>query len=178
MQADLSKFTPNAKGVDLVPGTTLDNKVLDILTSAKGDANVKDFYSIYLWNYCSGDGNDKFDFCSKRQAYFWFNPIKAWGLEDSGAQEAFPKQLKDGLKAYQAVAKWMFVAYVVALVATIAELIVGISAIFSRWGSFCTTFFSTVGSGPSLSSRSRLADTLADIVALHPGCVGHGHSDV
>ena len=35
----------------------------------------------------------------------------------------------------------MFALYVLALVSTIFTLVVGISAVFSRWGSFFTTFF-------------------------------------
>lgn len=144
-QADLTKFTVNNTGLDLVPGTNLDNDVLNrVLNQAKAAANVKDFYTIYLWNYCSWDGSDKYSFCSKREAYFAFDPVEVWGLEKTGVENAFPKQLQDGLKAYKAVSKWMFIAYLVALVATIVELVVGISALFSRWGSFCTTFVSTV----------------------------------
>lgn len=38
----------------------------------------------------------------------------------------------------------MFVVYVIALVATAVELLISISAMFSRWGSFVTTFFAAV----------------------------------
>jgi SUR7/PalI family len=143
-QTDLTKFTVNNTGFD-IPGTDLDNKILhDALNTAKAAANIKDYYTIYLWNYCAWDGSDKYSFCSKREAYFAFDPLDVWGLQNTGAEKAFPQQVQDGLKTYKAVSKWMFIAYVVALVATIIELVVGISAIFSRWGSFCTTFFSTV----------------------------------
>lgn len=131
--------------IDPIKGIDIDNDVLNkVLNQAKGAANLKDFYTVYLWNYCSWDGSDKYSFCSKREPYFAFDPVEVWGLEGSGIDNVFPKQLQDGLKAYKAVSKWMFVAYLVALVATILELLVGISALFSRWGSFCTTFFSSV----------------------------------
>jgi SUR7/PalI family len=141
----LTKFTVDNTGIDPLPGTDIDNIGLDqVLGQAKDAANVKDYYTIYLWNYCSWDGNDKYSFCSKREAYFAFDPVEIWGLQNAGDDSVFPKELQDGLKAYKAVSKWMFVAYVVALTATAVELVVGISAIFSRWGSFCTTFFSSV----------------------------------
>jgi hypothetical protein len=57
-----------------------------------------------------------------------------------------PKELEDGLNTYKNVAKYMFVVYVIALVATAVELLIGISAMFSRWGSFVTTFFAAVRS--------------------------------
>lgn len=145
LKADLTQFTLNSTGFDPIPGIDIDNDVLNqALNQAKAAANVKDFYTIYLWNYCSWDGSEKYDFCSPREAYFAFDPVKVWGLESTGVENVFPQQLQDGLRTYKAVSKWMFIAYLVALVATVLELLVGISAIFSRWGSLCTTFFSSL----------------------------------
>jgi SUR7/PalI family len=155
-QADLTQFTVNNTGLDPIPGTNLDNDVLNqALNQAKAAANVKDFYTVYLWNYCSWDGSEKYSFCSKREPYFAFDPVEVWGLENTGVQNVFPKELQDGLKAYKAVSKWMFIAYIIALVSTILELLVGISAIFSRWGSFCTTFFSSVSGDSTCSVLAR-----------------------
>lgn len=114
------------------------------MTDAKAAADVHDFYTIYLWNYCAWDGGKTYDFCSKRQPYFAFDPVQVWGLEKTGVQNAFPEQLQSGMKAYKAVSKWMFIAYIVALVSTIVELLIGISAIFTRWGSIFTTIVSAV----------------------------------
>lgn len=147
LKADLSQFTVNNTGFDPVPGTDIDNEALNqALNEAKAALSLRDFYTIYLWNYCSWDGSDKYQICSKREPYFAFDPVEVWGLESTGIQNAFPEELKSGLKAYKAVSKWMFIAYMVALVSTVIELLVGISAIFSRWGSFCTTFFSSLSS--------------------------------
>jgi uncharacterized membrane protein len=65
-------------------------------------------------------------------------------LIGTGVESLFPKELTDGLNTYKDVAKYMFIVYVIALVATIVELVIGISAMFSRWGSFVTTFFAAV----------------------------------
>ena len=59
-------------------------------------------------------------------------------------EQLFPKQLQDGLNAYQTAAKWMFIAYIVAVSVTALELLVGMLAIFSRWGSLVTTIISVV----------------------------------
>lgn len=145
LKADLTQFTLNNTGFDPVPGTDIDNDALNqALNQAKEAANVKDFYTIYLWNYCSWDGSEKYDFCSPREAYFAFDPVEAWSLQNTGVQNVFPKQLQDGLRVYKAVSRWMFIAYLVALIATAIELLVGISAIFSRWGSFFTTGVSSI----------------------------------
>jgi hypothetical protein len=120
---------------------------------------LKDFYTVALWNYCSGTKDSKthaliFDYCGKPQASYWFNPLQVWGLNETGGAGLageFPKQVKTAMKTYQTVAKWMFVAYVAAFVTTVVEFIVGIFAVLSRWGSFVTTVISCVSlSHPSI----------------------------
>jgi len=124
----------------------------EITNATDGILNLKDFYTVSLWNYCDGTeanstSKDTVDYCSPRKAQYWFNPLEVWGLNStSEEQAAVPKSLKDGLKTYKVVAKWMFIAYIIAFVATLVELVVGCFAIFSRWGSFITTLVSTVSS--------------------------------
>jgi hypothetical protein len=144
-KADTSNFNDNP-----TIGTgnkDVDTNLLSALQGAASAKDLKDFYQVGLWNYCEGDieknGHHKVTFCSPRKASFWFNPVEVWELKDTTAEKIFPSKMKDGLEAYQKVAKWMFIAYVLALCTTIAEIIVGIFAIFSRWGSFVTTIVST-----------------------------------
>lgn len=105
---------------------------------------MKDHYTIYLRNYCDWNGdNDAYDQCTSPKAYFWFNPIKVWGLDRTSlpVEDFLPKTFRDGLDAYHAGSKAMFVLYAAALAANSISILVGITAIFSRWGSFFTTFF-------------------------------------
>jgi hypothetical protein len=121
------------------------------LQQADAAGNVHDFYIIGLWNYCYGDytnGTYQVTTCTGRKAKFWFNPVEVWNL-DGKDDNLLPKKLKDGLDSYSKASGWLFVAYAVAFFATIAELVVGISAIFSRWGSFATTLCSAVCFYPS-----------------------------
>jgi hypothetical protein len=131
----------------LPPGNTTKEVALSkALQKIKDDHSVKSFYNIYMWNYCAGNPaipND-FSFCSKAKADWSFDLIKVWNLNGTGMEYALPKELTDGVKVYKAVSKWNYYAYLFAAVATVLELLVGISAIFSRWGSFATTFFSGV----------------------------------
>ena len=131
----------------LPPGDNTEEVALsNALQRVKNDDSVKDFYSIYMWNYCASDTilpND-FSFCSKAKADWSFDLIKVWNLNGTGMEYAFPKELTDGLKVFEHVSKWMYYAYLFATIATVLELMVGISAIFSRWGSFATTIFSGV----------------------------------
>jgi hypothetical protein len=122
---------------------------------------LKDFYTVSLWNYCSGTkdpktGDLKFDYCGKPTASYWFNPLEVWGLNETdgaGSAGKFPKEVKKAMKTYQTVAKWMFTAYVCAFIATCVEFVLGFFAIFSRWGSFVTTIASCVSSELDLSSH-------------------------
>jgi hypothetical protein len=105
---------------------------------------MKDFYTIYLRNYCDwNDNQSAYDSCTSPQPYFWFNPIKVWGLDRASlpVEDYLPDSFRNGLDAYHAGSKAMFVLYAAALAANCLSILVGISAIFSRWGSFFTTFF-------------------------------------
>ena len=149
---------------DIQPGSDLlgdlpDNPLTDALENAAGQVvsdalGIYDFYHVGLWNYCAGSfgtnsSGGKFDnvtYCSPRKSQYWFNPVDVWHLNSSITNEFFSSELKDGLNAYRETAKWMYVAYVVAVIATAVEILVGVSALFSRLGSLATTIVSTVSS--------------------------------
>ncbi|KAL2013242.1 hypothetical protein VTN00DRAFT_767 [Thermoascus crustaceus] len=151
-RADLSNFTSNPQiTTDILKGTGLDQQVADklseLLSNSKSQLNVKDFYLIGLWNYCSGDKNGddfKVTYCSESKAGFWFNPVEVWHLNGTGVENLFPEELQKGLNTYKSVTKWMFVAYIIAFFATAAEILVGVFAICSRWGSCVTSLVSSV----------------------------------
>lgn len=121
----------------------MDDKVLeDVFKKVETTLDLKDFYTVSLWNYCEGvikDNSPHVDSCSKPRAQYWFDPVQVWGLDTTGTENAIPKNLRTALSTYKTVTKWMFIAYVIAFVATCVELILGFLAIFSRWGSFVTT---------------------------------------
>jgi hypothetical protein len=113
------------------------------LEAAKQTLGLRDYYTIYLRSYCDWNGSDTYGQCTSPQSYFWFNPIKIWGLDRASlpVEEFLPDSFRNGLDAYHAGSKAMFVLYCAALGATSLTILVGFTAIFSRWGSFFTTFF-------------------------------------
>ena len=115
---------------------------------------MEDYYTIYLRNYCGWNGNDKYSNCTDPTSYFWFNPIKVWGLNSTGVDvdDYLPNSLTAGLDSYHAASKAMFVLYCAALAATCFTIVVGFSAIFSRWGSFVTTFFAAAATVANLGA--------------------------
>ncbi|KAL4804788.1 SUR7/PalI family-domain-containing protein [Aspergillus unguis] len=108
--------------------------------------NIPDFYNIGLFGYCEGNITSNNDYkvsnCSHPEAQFWFNPVDIWNLKSLGLENAIPDDLQDALNVYKNVSKWMCVAYIIAFAATALEILLGITAIFSRWGSCVTTLVS------------------------------------
>ena len=118
-----------------------------IMDKASSQLNLKDFYSVGIWGYCSGNvtsNNYETSFCSKPKAAFYFNPFDVWGLQDTGVENSIPKGMQKALSTYKSVSKWMFVAYIVAFIATVVELLIGVFAICSRWGSCVTSLVAGV----------------------------------
>lgn len=148
-KADTSKFNADPDNVlDHLPdNVNIDNNLLQALQGAASSKELKDFYQIGLWNYCEGDKDDKgketITYCSPRKSNFWFNPFEVWELKGTSAQKVLGDDLKKGLDVYQKATKWMFAAFIITICLTAAEFLVGIFAIFSRWGSLVTTIVST-----------------------------------
>jgi len=122
---------------------------------------MKDHYTLYLRSYCAWNGDDTYAFCSEPSPFFWFNPVEVWGLNSTGVNiaEVLPRDFRNGLETYHAASKALFALYAASLAATCFTLAVGITAIFSRWGSLFTTFFADIG-GLILLGASILASIL------------------
>jgi hypothetical protein len=153
-KADTSNFTADPQTVlnkidDAGDKVNINNDLLDALTGAASSKELKDFYQVGLWSYCSGekkDGVEKITYCSSSKTQFWFNPIDEWGLKNTSVQNVLGDDLQKGLNTYKKVAGWMNWAFIIATILTAAEFVVGFFAIFSRWGSLVTTILSTVSS--------------------------------
>lgn len=149
-RANTSSITVDPTDLNL-PSNALTNAIFGQTTTSavKQAFGVYDFYHISLFNYCAGNftnGADNVTFCSPHTNEFWFNPVEVWGLNNTGVDQFFSSELRNGLSAYQTTAKWMFIAYVVALAATILEILVGFFALFSRLGSLATSIVSGISS--------------------------------
>lgn len=141
-----------------VPSADLDS----LMKNATDKMDIKDFYSVGVWGYCSGNvtGNTyKTTFCSKPKAAYYFNPFEVWGLQDSGMESQLPKEMDKAISTYKSVSKWMFIAYIVAFIATIIELLIGLFAICSRWGSCVTSLVAGVSFYPFLFTTKATKNT-------------------
>ncbi|KAI9690600.1 MAG: hypothetical protein M1820_009995 [Bogoriella megaspora] len=141
LKADTTQINLNPSS-----SNTFANALLqDFFNTHRDSGQLADYYQIDLTSYCTGKEGKSIDFCSKPVSNFWFDPTKVWGL-DSGLEQLFPKEFHDGLKTYQTVAHWMFVAYMVAFWLTVGELVIGLFATFSRIISLLTSLVAGVAS--------------------------------
>ncbi|KAF2229572.1 hypothetical protein EV356DRAFT_580693 [Viridothelium virens] len=141
IKADTSKLN-----ADPTSNQAVTDLFLKFLDSARTSNLLADYYQVDLSSYCTGKEGKSIDFCSKPVANFWFNPVDVWGLQSSGLEDLFPKQLQDGLHTYQSVAHWMYVAYVIAFWSTVAEAVIGLFATCSRLISLITSLVAGVAS--------------------------------
>lgn len=137
---DLTNFTTNNLA-NLVPGldSTETSALSGALSAAKNSGGLADYYTIYLENYCSWNGNDAYSYCSPRTTSFAFDPITIWGLNSTTVEPLLPTSLRDGVATYKKLAGVMYAFYVIALAGSALTLLLGITALFSKWGSFFTT---------------------------------------
>ncbi|KAJ5988698.1 hypothetical protein N7481_003908 [Penicillium waksmanii] len=128
--------------------TVTADEVSKTLKTIQDDSTLADFYSIGLWGYCEGsikNGDYKTTKCSKPKSEYYFDPLDVWGLSDNDTiKDELPSDYNKIMKIYKAVSKWMFIAYLIAFILGIAELLVGMFAICSRWGSCVTTLVAIV----------------------------------
>ena len=169
-QADFTNLSvSSASTLDNTTALTL------VLEQAEADGTIDNLYQIHLWNYCtSGTEGSVIKNCSDRHSNYYFDPVEVWGLNATTASTSatstsssnvieseiaslknstenleskiLGKSGKEALDAYKHVAKWMFIAYEVSFWSTLATIVCGILAIWSRWGSLFTSLFSIVSS--------------------------------
>lgn len=159
IQADLSNLTRSTANDSLseqlialaeqaISGHNQTAELAAALEKADQDADLKDFYDIGLWGYCSGNkissGDYQVTYCSPRESAFYFNPVTMWKLNATGVSDMLPTGLQDAIKTYSQVSRWMFIAYIIALLSTAAELLIGLTAVLSRLGSLVTSIISAV----------------------------------
>lgn len=153
-QIDLTNFTLSS---NLVGGSSQNVTALDgALKAAKQALNMTDYYTIYLRGYCSWNGNDEYANCSEptTTSAFFFDPITVWGLNNTGynTSQILPASFLDGLAAYKKGSQAMYYLFAIALAFDAATVLVGITAIFSRWGSLFTTIFADLASLVTVAS--------------------------
>lgn len=168
--ADPETFADKIQNIENKTNVELDNNLLNALQGAASSNELKDFYQIGLWNYCSGtkdaDGKETLTYCSSSKASFWFNPIEVWGLQNTSTQKLLGDDLQKGLDVYKKVSGWMVAAFVITICLTAAEFILGFFAICSRWGSFVVTIISTAQTIFAIAAAGTATAIYGSLVAV------------
>lgn len=79
--------------------------------------------------------------CSKPRNEFYFDPLSVWNLKSTGSQNELSSEFSHDLSVYKTVSKWMFVAYILAFIVTVAQLFVWFLASYSRKGGYVAGLF-------------------------------------
>jgi len=144
------KSDPDFKVENLPKNVQFNNELFKALQGSAKSNKLADYYKVGIRGHCEGkieNNKEVVTSCSKPANYYWFNPIEVWQLDETAAQKLFPDEMKNALESYRKVSKWMVTAFGLALAATALEILIGITALFSRWGSLATTVISCFSSG-------------------------------
>jgi len=168
MSADFTNFTatPSSGGTEELTAALGVAKAANAL---KGAYQIH----LWNYCTANSTTGNEINWCSDRKSGFVFDPVEAWGLNATtgdtdangtttgiGAVDSAINDAKNNvddfedkilgstasgaLKAYKKVAKWNFYAFEIAFWTTLATIVVGLLAIFSRWGSLLTWVLSIV----------------------------------
>lgn len=162
------------------------------LTAALQDSAVNNklarVYEVHLYNFCERNKVDKVvTWCSPKMANYHFDPLPIWSLNTARKHDAMTKEDEikllgekgqKALDAYHAAALPLFISYQVSYWATLVTILCGISAVFSRWGSFATWLLSIVRLTPL--SGHILVINRRDVgrVTLHRRRCTHQHGNL
>lgn len=134
-----------------IPGMNADNQAFaQALWQERRIGQLKQFYNVYLWDWCSSDAAvvDSNAFCSAETFAFTFDPFKAMNLTRSIGSKtedgAYPEALRVAMQAYNKSSTWLRISYIIAGIAKLVELIFGLVAVTSKWGSLCAAFTALV----------------------------------
>jgi hypothetical protein len=133
---------------------------------------LQNSYQVYMFNYCYQNATNNNTWCSKAQ-YNWAvsalntdyiqGNISAASIKATGQNATLPGAIKDALHTYATVSRWTQIVYIIALLLTVLEIIVGIFGFCSRIGS-CLTYFVSGLSTTVVIAASALATTSSVVV--------------
>jgi hypothetical protein len=129
------------------------------------DLGLADYYKVSLWNFCATTGSTTT--CTKAK-FNWaaseLNTTNITSLASStGTSVTLPKSITDSLHTFTVVSKWTEVVYIIAFVASVLEIVVGLFGFCSRMGSCCTFIVSGV-STTAVIAASIMATAMSAVV--------------
>ncbi len=130
------------------------------------DLGLADTYKVNMWNYCYSSGKNTT--CTKAK-FNWAasalntTAIEALATSTAGVNVTLPTEMKDSLKTFIVFSKWTEVVYIIAFIASVIELVLGVFAICSRAGS-CITSLASGFATTTIIAASIMATVQSSIV--------------
>lgn len=163
---DVSELTRLATAGSSTSASTTVNDILSSINVTASDIGLADYYTVTLWTYCGTLGSTTT--CSKPQFNWAANATNLTALTDlaqktAGSSITVPKEVTQALKTFSVSMEWAEILYIIAAVATVIELIVGLFALCSRAGSCFTSCVSGI-STTVIVAASILSTVMSSIV--------------
>jgi hypothetical protein len=159
---DLFSITPKDLSLSLNNLKSISSDNNNLNTGEFGDKNItahmlglQNGYQVYMFNYCYQNATNNNTWCSKG-AFNWAahalnltaiqGNISAAAIAATGQNITIPHGIVDGIKTYTTISRWIQVVYIIALLTTALEMIVGLFGFCSRIASCLTYFISALSS--------------------------------
>lgn len=136
--------------------------------------NLADKYNFYLWNFVEVRGNvttktaPRFDYASNFTNTSSITNLAA----GTGLTISIPGAVQSGLSTFANLIKWTQVVFIIAGVATIITILVGIVAFFSRIGSCITWIMSAISTAAIVSFATLATITSTSVVGILNSAAG------
>jgi len=137
----------------------------DSVNITAADLGLADSYKVSLWNYCATTGSKTT--CSKGKFNWASSELNTTNIttlaSSTGTNVTLPKEIRDSLKTFTVVSKWTEVVYIIAFIASVFEIVVGLFGFCSRMGSCCTFIISGI-STTAVIAASVMATVMSSVV--------------
>ena len=165
---DLLKREPDTGHFSALTAAALNGAATSTSTSVNitaADLGLADSYKISLWNYCATTGSKTT--CSKGKFNWASSELNTTNIttlaSSTGTNVTLPKEIRDSLKTFTVVSKWTEVVYIIAFIASVLEIVVGLLGFCSRMGS-CCTFIVSGFSTTAVIVASIMATVMSSVV--------------
>lgn len=184
---DLYFFKANFTELDITaPNLPSDDLTAALKYSAESNKLAR-VYEVHLYNFCERNSAERVvTYCSPKMGNYHFDPVKIWSLDSAdtstmkkeGETKLLGEVAQKALDAYRRGAFLMFISYQISFWATLATILAGMLAVYSRLGSFLTWLLSIVRPRSLCCNIIVIDDCDTDLFGLHPRRCGYQHSNV
>lgn len=164
------KIEDAADKISRVDSDDLSSDILDSIGGISVTAaqlNLGDEYKFYLWNYAEvrGDETTKSDPKLDYASNFTTDSSIAHFNDAIPGDVELPDAVVDGLRAFSTLMKWTQVVFIIAFIATVITVLIGIIGFFSRIGSCVTWIASAISTAAIIGFVALATMTSTAIVA-------------